>query len=168
MRTRSFLPSVYVLCAALVAIPVFDTLVETWPLQLSQIRWRFGAVGIGLGHANTAVLGIVLAMAVAAALEQRKVLRTLSFLSLLGFVVIAAVLSVFALDMLQMRPALNANVRGAYDAASMKAFFAGVCFTVVLLVVAVAGLRATKRARNRAPRQEILEPLIPAGKESTV
>jgi hypothetical protein len=102
-------------------VPALDLASNLLPFAPGNLRWRYGAVGLTTGFLLTPLLGVALASAVAVQLEHRRmrgVLRVLHALTVIAFLLAAGL---FALDVLQLRPAVLPESRPEFDIGAMKA-----------------------------------------------
>lgn len=145
--TALLLRAGYVVAALLVLVPLADALARTWPLRLGDERWRFGTLGILLNAMVTPLLGTFLAAVIAAVLEQRRALRSLAALTLVGAALSLAAIPAFGLDYLQLRAGVTAEAMSGFDASARKAIVIGLVSGLATLVVGVAAWRAASRTR---------------------
>ena len=138
VRRDSLLKSGYLVAVLLVLGPLLDAVVRTWPMRLGDERWRYGTTGILLNTLTTPLLGVFMAMVIAAALEHRRTLRVIAGVTLVAGVTVLAAIAAFGLDYLQLRASVTAEAMGGFDAASRKA-----------IVLGIAGWRAGKLVGSR-------------------
>lgn len=137
----------YVVALLLIFIPALDFWGTIAPLQLGEIRWRFGSLGIYGGYLLTPLFGSVLAMAMAAMMEHRRVQFAVAVLNLGIAIVTLAAIALFMLDALQIRSELGASSVGPFDLVVVRT--SGKMFIVMatFLWLAVAGLRSYRKTR---------------------
>lgn len=123
----------------LVFWPVTDLITNTWPIQLGNLQWRYGFMGLLAGFLHTPILGLVLAMALAYAMEHRRTLRLLSVVSLLGAVGLLAVLLFFALDVVQLRNTVPAERLPSFQAGALIAELKHLTSFVALALLGIGG-----------------------------
>lgn len=99
--------------------PAVDLFSNTWPMQLGNIQWRVGFMGLLTAYLHTPLLAIVLAMALAFALGHKWTLRILSILSFLGVVLMLLAMVFFALDAIQIRGGVPEENLGAFNAGTI-------------------------------------------------
>jgi hypothetical protein len=159
---RAFLPGLYAVAGLLVIAPLADMVGAAWPLRPSDVAWRFGAIGLGMGVVLVQVLGLALAMGVAAALGHRGMLRLLSVVStLLGGALIAGVTR-FLLDYGELRDAMAATTRTGFDASTLRALIIAVLCAPVLIALGGRAWAAAKGEPEQSIRPEqmpVSEPL---------
>src|SRR6185436_14060598 len=103
VRRDSLLKAGYLVALLLVLGPLLDAVVRTWPMRLGDERWRYGTTGILLNTLTTPLLGVFMAMVIAAALEHRRTLRVIAGVTLVAGVTVLAAIAAFGLDYLQLR-----------------------------------------------------------------
>ncbi len=127
--------------------PLLDALARTWPLRLTEVGWRFGATGIVLNTLITPLLGIFIAIAVAAFLGHRPAVRVMSILCWVLAGLLALSIGMFVLDSLQVRGEVAAQNRGQFTAPTTKAIILGVLSMIVSIWLGVSGFRSTRKRR---------------------
>jgi hypothetical protein len=100
-----------VFALTLVLGPVVDLVTTVLPARFGDVSWRYGFLGLGAGYLHTPILGVGLAMAVAAWQEDVAVLRGLGLLATVVAVLLVPLMGVWALDVLQMRELREPDVR---------------------------------------------------------
>ncbi|MGQ0765757.1 MAG: hypothetical protein ACT4OZ_08840 [Gemmatimonadota bacterium] len=144
----------YLLAALLVATPALDFLSGIQPITMSNIQWRFGAVGLMSGFLLTPLLGIAIAMGTAQYADHGIVQRILAILNLTIAGLFLAILVAFVLDILQLNSAVEAESAGQFRSAAWKALVKHLAFIVVIGWMGVAGYRISARTmkatRDRA------------------
>jgi hypothetical protein len=163
-RSRSVLQYLawpnYFVALLLIALPFVDLVTNVWPVRISALEWRYGTLGLLSGFTLTPLLGIVLAIASAAVLEHRLMQRIIASLNLIGAVLLAVIIVLFALDWLQLRASVQPDPRRGMDVGAAKALAKHALVVIALGWLGIAGIRATRaeaRAR-RAPAPLVREP----------
>jgi hypothetical protein len=139
-------------------LPIIDTLSQSWPISLGNPSWRYGTVGIGANYLISFVFGVWLLCWVAASRSQRGLLRILTIVSWVAAALALVATLGFALDALQLRPAVPRDPPRAlwvFDVGAEKAVLKYVVSAVVLGWVAAASgraLRAMPGQSGDAPR----------------
>jgi lambda repressor-like predicted transcriptional regulator len=141
---RPFLKALYPVGALLILTAVSEPAMQIWPFRFGEVRWRFGAVGLMSGAVVGALFGLVWIMAVAAMLDHRKTLRTVSVVCGVIGLVLTAVAFAFALDFLQVRNSVNPNYRGALDMTVLRAMAVLGLSIPAALGLGIGGWRSTR------------------------
>jgi len=140
------LAPLYFIAALLIATPVMDFATSILPLRGSSIEWRFATVGLLSGFLLTPLLGIVIAIALAAYADQLRFLRILSILNGVVAILFSIRLILFALDVIQLRSVVQEQAKGAFQAAAAKAVVKHATFILALGWLSVRGFRASRWA----------------------
>jgi hypothetical protein len=144
----------YFVALLLIATPALDLLTNVWPVRMGNAEWRYGAVGLMSGFLLTPLLGLVIGLAAATALDHRRVVRVAGVVSLISGVVLVAGTLSFALDVLQIRGTVTAEARSTFDLGAVKAALknsSGVVAFGWLGAVSVKAGRRSARRRSRVP-----------------
>ena len=136
---------VYFVALLLIFIPISEVVLAAWPLRIGEVTWRYGAFGmIGQG-VMTPLLGLLMVLWTAVALQQRWLVKTLTVLCYVGAVIFAGMIALFALDTLQMRAAVADEVRRAFDLATIAAFGKHIAGMVGTALLGTAAYRNGKK-----------------------
>jgi hypothetical protein len=147
VRRDILLKAGYLIALLLVLMPVWDVLARNWPIQPGNERWRFSTLGPAFNAMVTPLLGLFLAMVLAAVLGQARTLKVLAAVTLAGAAGMMAAVLLFVLDYLQLRASVTAEAIALWDAASRKAILAGLLGIGVMVVLGISGWRAVGRMR---------------------
>lgn len=143
----------YGVAALLIVIPLVDFVLSVPQAELSNVEWRFAAVGLLSGYTLTPVLGLAMAFVIAAALKQHSVQRWLVAASLSLGVILIALSAGFLLDMLQLRFSIPSEGRAAFQSAWVRAI---VKLALSIIALTYLGWRARRmipaRSRHRPPK----------------
>jgi Na+/melibiose symporter-like transporter len=145
----------YLLALVLVASPASDLISTVWPLLPGDSAWRYGFLGLSAGYVLTPLLGVVLAAAVAHWSRDATALRVMAVVMLAGAAVLLVAMTVFALDVVQMRELRAEEVReGIVVGAVLQELKYGAA-VLVLASLAIGALRSAPglgRAAQNASR----------------
>jgi hypothetical protein len=162
---KHIVPSGYLIALMLFALPLFDGMVMMWPFRLGEERWRFGALG-SLGNMTLMpLLGILLALWIAIAMDQRRVRRIIGGLCAAFALFFAVGIIIFLLDFFQMRTMIKPQFKGATDVAAMSSLFKQALTAVALVLLAKTGLSGPKKfvKKEILPPEASTTPLIRTG-----
>lgn len=137
----------YLFAFALVLTAVIDLASTVWPMHPGDLSWRYGFLGLTAGYLQTPTLGLILAIAVAIWQESPAALRAVGFASILAAVGLLVGMSVFALDVVQMRAMRAEEMRSTVLAGGM---LQEVKYVVAFFVLAALGFGALKTAKGFA------------------
>lgn len=160
-NVRRYLRVLYPVGLLLVLVPLVDLTLRAMPAQFGSLQWRFASVGLLLGNYGTIILGATLIGLAAVLLGDRGVLRALGIVALVMAALTLAVLVLFALDAVQIRQLVVANLKRQVLTSSASALFTGLAGTIVWLLVGRAALVASRPARGTAaPRSRAASSLV--------
>jgi hypothetical protein len=140
----------------LLVVPFVQAGSQLWPVQFSNIQWRFGAANAFSAVLLLPFLGITLLLVIGRALESRAVSRTASVLALLFTVGLAASFVVFVLDALQLKTIVSTQMEGAFRATAARVGIVTSLFIFAFAFLTVAGFKAPRSSAYRnapAPRK---------------
>lgn len=147
---RPILLGLYPVAIAIMVVPLMEILAGSWPFNIGNVAWRFGVGGLLLKSFLVPFTGLGYAALLATVLEQRRVLRVISVLGLVGALVVAGMATLFVLDYLQIRPSLAAELRPSMDRVSLTT----VMVSVIIFPMALAlGIGGWKSSRTGGPGQ---------------
>ena len=156
----------YLLAALLVIVPLFDGTAQLLPIRAGDERWRFGAVGSLSNLLLLPLLGLLLAIAVAAFTDAQRTKRVLG--AICGILAgCLALLSIgFILDYYQVRLAVTPRLQHATSVATATALLKNVVTIVMLLLLnraAYAGPKATSPRKGSRLKDSSPASLLPLG-----
>ena len=138
----------YAIALALVADPLLDVAIATWPWRVGALNWRFGTFGLLSNELVSPLLGLCIAAFAARTLGHRVFLRSLAVLSGVGTLLLMAAAAMFVLDAVQMRRAVRPEAMNVYDVSSLKALLSSGLAFLVLASLAIAGFRTSRRRKS--------------------
>ena len=150
---RPVLMAAYPVALLLMLVPTIEVTAGAWPFQPSELSWRFGVGGIALKTVVTPLLGVLVAMGAAAALEHRRTLRALAVLCFVGAAVTAVVAALFAMDFLQLRGMVDPRMRQGMTVASATALLMAALVVPAAAMMGIGGWKATRRAGSVRARK---------------
>ncbi len=157
----------YFFLVTLVLWPVVDLVTTVYPIRWSDPNWRYGAMGLMAAYLSTPVLGVFLATATAYVLGHKTTLRVVSVLSILGFVIVLAVLVFFPMDVLQVRTTTPAEQRSAFLVGAVLAELKHLTAAVALGFLGFGGFQTAKGMAGKpktSQRSELTAEVLKAQK----
>ncbi|MEP6492901.1 MAG: hypothetical protein ABJF01_09500 [bacterium] len=145
---RQIASPTYLVALTFVLIPPFDALMQLLPLRIHDPRWRFGFFGLMANALMLPMIGLLIAFMASAYFEHKAFQRVLGILSAVVAVGIVAVLGLFALDAVQLRPDVKPVAQLAFKVASLTAAFKYLLGLITLSTFALASLRAPRLPRT--------------------
>lgn len=152
-KHHPFIKATYLVGVLLIVSAVSDPIIRSWPVRLGDLKWRFGAAGLFTDAVVGIIFGLVWLMAVAAILDHRRTLRTLSALNLLFALALCALIVGFGLDFLQVRSSVNPQLRGSLDFTVLRALVTIALSILTTAALGVSGWRSTREARRTAAQE---------------
>ncbi|MEI6738806.1 MAG: hypothetical protein WCK74_00710 [Gemmatimonadaceae bacterium] len=145
----------YLGAALLILIPFLQAGQQLWPLQLSDIRWRFQAATALSSILLLPFLGLTMVTMVARATENTAISRVAGTLAALFFVGLLGSMVLFALDALQLKSIVPSQSMSPFQTMSLRVVLATAIFTgafFILMITAFKSSRARRPATSRAAR----------------
>jgi hypothetical protein len=134
----------YLVALAMILIPLADSWTTLFPWNLGDARWRFGAVGLISNALMIPLAGLLVAFTIAWVREQRGVMRAIGLVGFLGALLCVLALGSFALDSLQTRSQVRAEMRLSFNVASITAAIKTLLAGATFLAFALSGWQATR------------------------
>lgn len=157
----------YLLAAILVIIPLFDGMLQVWPLRLSDERWRFGSVGSLSNLFLVPLLGLLIALTIAHLTDARRTKRVIGSICAVLAVGLAILSVLFILDYFQVRTQVVPRMQQATSVASMTAVAKNLLSIITLALLSRAGFAGPKAVvvvrRGGMVTEPSATPLIPLG-----
>lgn len=145
---RPFAKTLYPIGPLMALASVADPMMRIFPLQLSNMTWRFGAVGLLSEGVVGVVFGVACTIGIAMLLDHRRTARVLSVVAMLTGILMAVVLAFFLLDALQLRADVQPQLKAAFDASVAKAALMIAVACPIPFAMGIAGWRTTSRPRD--------------------
>jgi hypothetical protein len=152
----------YFFAILLILFPFGDLLVNVWPAQPANLQWRYGTVGLLSGMWLTPLFGVAFLIVCATLLEHDMVLRILGAVNVVAAVILSAMLVLFVLDWLQVRPTIPDEGRTSMDVGSIKALLKHI---LVIVLVGWTGMAGWLAGRPEQRTRRAQPPLIREAKE---
>lgn len=146
-----FAVAIYLVAFLCMLAPPLDLVFSLPSIDVSSVRWRFGAVGLITGAAVFPLVGLLLALITAVVCGHRWMYRTLVGLGVAGAVLLILAVGLFTLDSLQVRPDVTAEALRRFDLTVVKAIITQLVQVVVLTVVLWTAVRAWRAVGTRHP-----------------
>lgn len=150
---RRLAPAAYCIAALLLLIPMMDYLGNAWPFRPGAVDWRYGVIGMVSTYLLSPLLGLLIASAAAAWLQQPRISRTLGVLIWLGAILLLVALGSFVLDSLQVRSAAPADARWVTTTSFILASAKILAASLTLMILGRGNLRAARAAPPPLPRK---------------
>ncbi|CAN5606204.1 hypothetical protein BH23GEM9_BH23GEM9_23090 [soil metagenome] len=151
--TRFAVP-IYLVALLSMLAPPLDLVFSMPAIELSNVRWRFGAVGLLTGAVLFPMLGLLIALMTSVACGHRIMYRIWMGLGATGMLVLIASAGLFSLDALQVRQDVNALVLRRFDLTVVKALLTQLVQIGILGALLWTGLRVGRAAGRQAAAPE--------------
>jgi len=146
---------------SMILTPVLELYIRASPFRIHSPAWRLSLIGNASGAISAPILGLFFMLAIAVAAEDKGVSYAVSSFSGLAAVLCLAATGLFALDALQMRNQVAANMSESYGLASAWIAVKLVISIIVLGALSLSALRAAQGTKRSAPQSS-------SGKSSSV
>lgn len=156
MRThpgRTLASALYAVVLLLAALPLVDVVLTAWPFNPSQLPWRVGFLGLLSRALPLPLLAAALALITAFLLEQFRLLKWLSVVSIGMSVILLASTGLLVLDAVQMRGAVRPEVKLIYDVTAARGIVTLLVMSGIFLWLGAGGWIAARKPKHqhRAP-----------------
>jgi hypothetical protein len=149
---RPFAAAAYVVAALLILAPPLDIWFSMPVTDVSEARWRFGAVGLVTGAMLLPVAGFLLAMVTAVLCGHRRMFGAVMALGGAAVIALVLALGLFVLDAMEVRQGIAAGMIRRFDWTVVKSVITQLAQIGALSVVLWTGLRASRSRRKRVER----------------
>lgn len=139
----------FLVAILLVALPLVQALLQIWPLQLSNIQWRFGAANALSSILMLPVLGLSLLLIVARSLGSTALSRTVGAIASVFTIGLLGSLVVFALDAQQLKTIVSSQMSAAFNTTTMRVGFITVAFLFAYAFLAIMSFTALRGTPGR-------------------
>ncbi len=142
----------YLVASLLIVFPVFDSVAQLWPLNPSNLQWRFGALGLASQALMTPLLGLLLLSVVARLAGHSRGQFLIGLLSLGFALACLGTGGLFGLDAPEVRELIPAEAQPAFQVSAAVALAKYLLVAVIAGVFGRAGVREARRQEiGRAP-----------------
>jgi hypothetical protein len=147
----------YFIAILMIVVPVVETALGVLPLRMSEVSWRFGAVGLMSRAALTPVIALFGALVLATVLEQRRAQRIIGFIAAILGVLLLGIVLLFTIDGIQMSGVVRPEGKKALIFATTEALVKFSLFTIALFVLARAALKSTSaRVSTQKSKKDVI------------
>jgi hypothetical protein len=134
----------YISALLLVVVPFFQGFTQIWPLQLSNIQWRFQVANFLSSIFLLPFVGLVMLLWLARMGGSRKVSMTVSVISALMSVGLLVSLVLFVLDALQIKAIISSAQLDQWKSQVVRVLGTSSLFVVAFAMLAFASLKTPR------------------------
>lgn len=149
-KLRPLAWAAYAVALLLIIMPLVELVLGIWPLRIGQLNWRFGAAGLVSQSVMTPLLGMLLAVATAAAVGHRLLARVLSGIAVAGGILGILAIAMFTLDALEARASVRPEAMVAFDRATIVAGMRYSLGTITAFLLGIGGWKASRKGSRAA------------------
>lgn len=159
-RHRALMGAAYFISILLILFAYLDFVLNIWPLNAGEARWRFGSVGVFSSYTGWLLLGYLLLLWFAMAAGNRGLLKVVAVLCLIEGILLLLATLAFPLDVLQLRNGVPPTDLWTFEAAAARTVVKNLLSVVAFFWMAVAGFRGAKPEPGSRSRRTEPSPLI--------
>lgn len=146
----------FTIAALLVAIPFVQAGAQIWPLQLTNIQWRFGAANALSSILLLPFIGLSVLLLLARGLENRGLARLVGALSAIFTIGLLGSLVVFVLDSQELKTIVSTQMSAQFNSTTLRVGFVTVMFVFAFALLTLSAFAAiggaTRRPAKNAPK----------------
>lgn len=143
----------------MIMVPFIQAGAQIWPLQLTNIQWRFSAANALVSALMSPFLGMALLLVIARATDSRGLARTVGVLGAVFSVGLLASLALFVLDAQQLKTIVSTQMTQAFTNTTFRTGASALFFAVAFPLMAIAGFSTPRRSGLGAGK-------LPSGKDA--
>jgi hypothetical protein len=133
--------------ASMLLIPVVELLIRSSPMRIHSPAWRLGVISTAATVAGSPLLALLVMFAIALAAEERAVVAVVSAISGAAAVLCVLATGLFALDALQMKGDVRADLADSYGVGSTWVVIRLVATAIMFAVLAISAFRSASTRR---------------------
>ena len=138
----------------LIAVPFIQATSQLWPLQLSNIQWRFGAANALSSVLLLPFLGLSLLFAMARVLESRGISRLVGAVAAIFAIGMLGSLVVFYSDSSELKAIVNSQMLATFKTTTLRVGTVSALFLIAFVMLAQAGFSSPVRRAPAARKGE--------------
>ncbi|GAB1341206.1 hypothetical protein [Gemmatimonas sp.] len=156
----------FTIALLLIAIPFVQAGAQIWPLQLTNIQWRFSAANALSSILLLPFLGISLLLLLARGLENRGLARTVGAVGALFTLGLLASLAVFFLDSQELKTIVSTQMSAQFASTTMRVGFVTILFLLAFAFLTISAFAAIGDSQSRRPSKSTQKPVAKASKDA--
>lgn len=132
----------FVVALLMIAVPLVQSLTQIWPLQLSNVQWRYGAANALSSILLLPFLGLSLLLVMARGLKRTGLARAVGAASALFTLGLLSCIAVFVLDALQLKTIVSTQMSAQFTNTTIRVGLVSTAFMVAYGLLTVFGFSA--------------------------
>jgi hypothetical protein len=129
----------FVVALLMIGVPFIQSLAQIWPLQLSNIQWRFGAANALSSILLLPFLGLALLLVIARGLERTGLARLVGATSAVFTLGLLACLAVFVLDAQELKTIVSTQMSAQFTSTTIRVGLVSGVFLVAFALLTLFG-----------------------------
>ena len=143
----------FVVALLMIAVPLVQSLTQIWPLQLSNIQWRFGAANALSSILLLPFLGLSLLLVMARGLERTALARAVGAASALFTLGLLPCIAVFVLDAQELKTIMSTQMSAQFTNTTIRVGLVSTLFMVAYGILTVFGFSAMPGGSSRGGKR---------------
>jgi hypothetical protein len=127
----------------LIIIPFLQAGQQLWPLQLGDIRWRFGAANALSSVLLLPFLGLAMMALVARSTNSKGISQIVGALAALFVIGLLSSLVLFAMDALQLKTIVTSQMMKPFESTSLRVVMVSLIFTVSFSLLMITAFKSS-------------------------
>lgn len=132
----------FVVALLMITVPLVQSLTQIWPLQLSNIQWRFGAANALSSILLLPFLGLSLMLVMARGLDQTGLARAVGAASALFTLALLPCIAVFVLDAQELKTIVSTQMAAQFTNTTIRVGLVSTLFLVAYALLTIFGFSA--------------------------
>jgi len=127
----------FVVAFLMIGVPFIQTVAQIWPLQLSNIQWRFGAANALSSILLLPFLGLALLLVLARGLERTGLARLVGAASAVFTLGLLASIALFVLDAQELKTIVSSQMSAQFNSTTIRVGLVSTVFLVAFGLLTV-------------------------------
>lgn len=134
--------ALFLVALLMIGVPFVQTFAQIWPLQLSNIQWRFAAANALSSVLLLPFLGLSLLLVVARGLGQRGLARAIGAIGAVFTLGLLASVAVFVLDAQELKTIVSTQMTAQFTSTTLRVGMISALFVVAFGALTLFGFSA--------------------------
>ena len=132
----------FVVALLMIAVPFVQSIAQIWPLQLSNIQWRFGAANALSSVLLLPFLGLSLLLVMARGLDRSGLARVVGAVAALFTLGLLASVAVFVLDAQELKTIVSSQMTPQFNSTTLRVGAISVIFLLAFALLTLFSFSA--------------------------